>query len=695
MPGDPHIHAWGTPPPILWRRARTSLPFENMAPASPRLVLCEEKIREKSGLAPHRDLGARRRESGRGRPGYRHRAAQFRRRALSPAGGIQYLVALQSLNLYYNCISSLEEVLRLRSLVELSDVDLRLNPVVQCEPDCRLLVLHLLPQLKRLGVRTSSVYESRVTVEGALAIRPVPVVLGKRIPLALGAAEYLGGWVPIPARVYIHAGPHGLSSPDDRPVRDSERKASWLHFASEDSLDSLDSPAFFRVGRPRLSKASRTDPTARKCLALDADDEAVLNLIAECEWGLSNPPGSTGSSQKEHEVDVHGPQGPRDSEDSGTSSQRLSLSVQKLLNSLPAPEKYRKRRTPGGRVQAPVEQESLSCLEVPTRPACPEEGLSRQSSSEGQLEQTFPPSEASEPGEPRAPSWGSARQASPRLPTALVPGRKAALELAQLEALLDLVDRYWSGHRSLHGHGAFLAQARRILSSVEEFTSSPDSSTVVREEVNYLTLENKSLKSHLAEQQQQHSAKMREVVSALSSAHKEMDDLKQHLDKSLEENSSLKSLLSSMEQEVRNTDASAALNLQISATAPSLSGAQASGYGTDTNRPRPQPPGSEAFVDAFLSGLQTSVKKLSGEIVELKEHLEHCNKIRELTHMLQESHSSLVSTNERLLQELSQLRVQHQAEVEQLHWSYRQLKKTLALAPQGSPPGSASLGGRS
>lgn len=53
------------------------------------------------------------------------------------------------------------------------------------------------------------------------------------------------------------------------------------------------------------------------------------------------------------------------------------------------------------------------------------------------------------------------------------------------------------------------------------------------------------------------------------------------------------------------------------------------------------------------------------------------------------SSSSLVSTNEHLLQELSQVRAQHKAEVEQLHWSYKELKKTLALFP----PGSASLGG--
>ncbi|PNI27693.1 CEP72 isoform 5 [Pan troglodytes] len=91
-----------------------------------------------------------------------------------------------------------------------------------------------------------------------------------------------------------------------------------------------------------------------------------------------------------------------------------------------------------------------------------------------------------------------------------------------------------------------------------------------------------------------------------------------------------------------------------------------------------------------LVGLQTSVKRLCGEIVELKQHLEHYDKIQELTQMLQESHSSLVSTNEHLLQELSQVRAQHRAEVEQMHWSYQELKKTMALFPHSS----ASHGGR-
>lgn len=42
-----------------------------------------------------------------------------------------------------------------------------------------------------------------------------------------------------------------------------------------------------------------------------------------------------------------------------------------------------------------------------------------------------------------------------------------------------------------------------------------------------------------------------------------------------------------------------------------------------------------------FSGLQASMKQLSGEVVELKQHVEHYDKIQELTQMLQESHRSL------------------------------------------------------
>ncbi|XP_027462452.2 centrosomal protein of 72 kDa isoform X5 [Zalophus californianus] len=620
--------------------------------------------------------------------------------------GIQYLTSLESLNLYYNSISSLAEVLQLHSLTELTDVDFRLNPVVKNESDYRLFVVHMLPKLRQLGKRHSCAHILAHGSTRRCFVLSAPLVES----LCLIGGALLGRRAGSSGHRHL---PRKARSTDDRPVRESERKASRLHFASEESLASKQSfPAVFRVGRPCHSRALCTDPSAKKCLVMDADDEAVLNLIAECEWDLSNPPGSTSSSQREREADLHGSQesrhllspqsvqhqcgdsikkshekrkgssrgcGPEkrlqnqycgelppqcgqhvhftphpdstDIEDSAL-SQKSSLSAQKVLNPLPAPEKYRKRRMPGGRFQAPADQECLRRLERPNVSSSPEETLSRQSGSEGRSERTLSRSEVSEPAEEGPHSRSGTGEVAPTLYSAVSPVRKAALEVALLEALLDLVDRYWSGCKSLHGNEVFWAQARHILSSVQEFTTTQDSSTSVSEEISYLTLENKSLQKHLAEQQQEYRVKMSEAVSELSDMRKEMDDLRQHLDKSLEENSSLKALLFSMRKEAKHADTAATLNVQI-------------------------------------TGLQTSVKRLSGEIVELKQHLEHYDKIQDLTQMLQESHSALVSTNEHLLQKLNQVQAQHRAEVEQLHWSYKVLKKTLALFPHSS----ASLGG--
>uniref|UniRef100_A0A2K5V2H8 Centrosomal protein of 72 kDa n=1 Tax=Macaca fascicularis TaxID=9541 RepID=A0A2K5V2H8_MACFA len=638
-----------------------------MARAGPRLVLSEEAVRAKSGLGPHRDLAELQSLS---IPGtYQEKITHLGHSLMSLTGlksldlsrnslvsleGIQYLTALESLNLYYNCISSLAEVFRLHALTELVDVDFRLNPVVKVEPDYRLFVVHLLPKLRQL---------------------------------------------------------------DDRPVRESERKASRLHFASEDSLDSKESvPASLKEGRPCRPRAKCTEALAKQSLVMDADDEAVLNLIAECEWDLGRPPGSTSSSQKEREADSRGsqesrhllspqlvqyqcgdsgrqghetrrsscrgcclektpwsrprgefpppygaeleasrPPGPHmyftpdpdsvDTEDSA-SSQKLDLSAEMVPGSLPAPGKCRKRRMPGGRFQAFSDQEGLGCLERTHGSSVAEESLSRQNSSGSRSGRTLSQPEASETEEQRSRGMTDTREPSPGSRSAL-PGKKATLQAALLETLLDLVDRSWGGCRSLHSNEAFLTQARHILSSVEEFTAAQDGSATVGADVGSLALESKSLQSRLAEQQQRHAREMSEATAELQRTRQELDDLRQHLDKSLEENSSLKSLLLSMKKEVKSADTAATLNLQI-------------------------------------AGLQTSVKRLCGEIVELKQHLEHYDKIQELTQMLQESHSSLVSTNEHLLQELSQVRAQHRAEVEQMHWSYQELKKTMALFPHSS-----------
>uniref|UniRef100_H0VDB2 Centrosomal protein of 72 kDa n=1 Tax=Cavia porcellus TaxID=10141 RepID=H0VDB2_CAVPO len=636
-----------------------------MAPGS-RLVLSEDMVRERSGLGPHRDLAELESLSipGTYQETISHlgsslmhltglKSLDLSHNSLVSLEGIQYLVSLERLNLYYNCISSLAEVFRLHTLTELQDVDLRLNPVVKSEPDYRLFVLHMLPRLRQL---------------------------------------------------------------DDRLVRESERKASQWHFALEDSLDSKESlPPALKVGRPHHSRSRCADTSAKKCLAMDADDEAVLNLIAECEWDLTNPPGSMSSSQ-EQEATFHRTQESRhllsppsvqhqcgdpsrrghdkrrasssvcypkqppphqhcgdlslqhgepktccshsshlsastypdsaDIEDSSSSSQKPSLSSQKLSKPLPVPERHRKYRMPGERVQMLSDQ---ACLSHPERAVGPQgltESLSTQDSSGsgGRSQRAFSFSGAPEAENQTSRSMSDSKVPPPTSHSAAPLGKRAVLEMMLLEAFLDLVDKYWNGCRSLHGNQAFLGQARHILSSVQELVAAQGSTMTEDEEVSYLALENQSLHLRLAEQQQQYTTTMTEVTAELSSTQREMDTLRQHLDRSLEENNSLKSLLFNMKKEVKDGETAAALNAQI-------------------------------------SGLQTSVRQLSDEIVELTQQLQHYDKIQELTQMLQESHSSLVSTNEHLLQELSRERAQHRAEVEQMHWSFQELKKITALFP--------------
>ena len=52
---------------------------------------------------------------------------------------------------YYNNISGLQEVFRLRHNAALKELDLRLNPVTKEEPDYRLFIVHMLVHLRTLG----------------------------------------------------------------------------------------------------------------------------------------------------------------------------------------------------------------------------------------------------------------------------------------------------------------------------------------------------------------------------------------------------------------------------------------------------------------------------------------------------------------------------------------------------------------
>ena len=46
----------------------------------------------------------------------------------------------------------MEELQKLRFNASLKELDLRLNPVTRTEPDYRLYIIHMLPNLQKLGI---------------------------------------------------------------------------------------------------------------------------------------------------------------------------------------------------------------------------------------------------------------------------------------------------------------------------------------------------------------------------------------------------------------------------------------------------------------------------------------------------------------------------------------------------------------
>lgn len=62
-----------------------------------------------------------------------------------------------------------------------------------------------------------------------------------------------------------------------------------------------------------------------------------------------------------------------------------------------------------------------------------------------------------------------------------------------------------------------------------------------------------------------------------------------------------------------------------------------------------------------------------------KQDVVNASQIQELAAMLQESHQSLVATNDHLLQELEESKRRHSQEIMQMNMNYEHLKKTFNL----------------
>ncbi|XP_019613572.1 PREDICTED: centrosomal protein of 72 kDa-like [Branchiostoma belcheri] len=577
------------------------------------------------------------------------------RNALHSLEGLAQLRMLGKLNLYYNNIATLKELFRLRSNQQLQELDLRLNPVAKNEPDYRLFVVHMLPNLRRL---------------------------------------------------------------DDRPVRDTERKAAILHFSSEQAVEFAEQilGADATAGRPTQPRAEYTRGLSKYSTALHDDDNEILDLMVRTDWQPGQPVGITGSSAKSADSQDYTrqekrlmSQQPPDDDDyllgpvsqpaqgqpaqSATAGQVPSSLPKSILNlsggsvsrdpgiyqprdrgrvkfadevvhSAADPnlqftdelQAYTKFTSQGVFTPAP------DCAQTEERSTVPVSQPPIKSSATESRDQPYyqsqPLPKLYSQSQPTLQSYSqskSVEQAHSQSQPLMEPSSEQHVAKRQLEQetagettvavdiirsefmdqLLTVVDKYWNGSGSLHKNQKFQGLAKNLVTDFVSKCTSKYQHEFQRlnEDMAAFAEENVKLRRRLSSDGEEN------LRTRLEEEQRSAESVRGRLQQALEEGEVLKKRLFSME-----TSASSQ---------------------------------SQGAEDLRRIGEQN--KQLNQEVNSLKLQLVNYKKMQELTSMLQESHKSLVATNEHLLSELEQTRQRHQHEVEQLHWSYDQLKRTAEL----------------
>ncbi|KAM9353330.1 centrosomal protein of 72 kDa [Symphorus nematophorus] len=500
--------------------------------------------------------------------------------ALISVNGVQHLKVLERLILYYNCIPSLEEVKVLYDLPALRELDLRLNPLTKSHPLYRPHLVHTMPNLRKL---------------------------------------------------------------DGCSVRDTERKAAIMQFSS-DLLPQQKSSCLNQAAEQRSSdqRLALVDRLTKKLSLLTDSDDIVLNFVATNHEGQSEAQPLSDSVHKDAE------------EAKDFTEQRSSTPKQETAKSIlryPT-TKYDNTESKVPYMKEPSHKSSAASLKVTDRPKVsfgpyvekhrPVPAKQKQKDVPKQTRHAARGHYTANPDQSRrySSSFINIRPPSPcrsglnlsdpsnpilhppRLTYSSFNRTEGGSSLPQreekkkrgsyrkpLEMLLNLVDKHWTGERSLHHNNNFLSQAVQILSMMENDISSREA------EVRTLRREADALNFQATAREEEHRAEVRNLSVQLEEARSSVGKLNEQLRIVLEENVALQKQLIKLERQYLKSMMKSSPITQI----------------------------KEA---------QTEVEELRKEIEGLREKVQEAEKVKELSNMLQESHRSLVATNECLLAEL-------------------------------------------
>lgn len=174
--------------------------------------------------------------------------------------------------------------------------------------------------------------------------------------------------------------------------------------------------------------------------------------------------------------------------------------------------------------------------------------------------------------------------------------------------ILDLVDKYWNGSKSLHQNYKFLGQANQLLKQYYPSNANgANSDTEMMFRLKQLQDENKNLQNQLKNQQKYGEPSASELQ--YKNYAQEIDILKKKLMNALEDNKRIHAEFSSKSEKLAK----------------------------------------EHNLESIEN--QNGNMKRENEIMRIK--LKQYEQLQALTAMLQESHKSLVTTNDHLLQEIN------------------------------------------
>nr|XP_002131853.1 centrosomal protein of 72 kDa-like [Ciona intestinalis] len=487
--------------------------------------------------------------------------------------GIEHLSVLEQLNLYYNKINDLKEIFRLRKNQNLRDIDLRLNPVTGNEPDYRLFIAHMLPLLRRL---------------------------------------------------------------DDRPVRDSERRAAMMHFANEGEGmfgdDSIAPPSETKSEKQksRQPRVEYVKNLVKKPTVIDGED-TVTDVIDFVDKGFTNQP--TSNKNKKPTTQMH------------TKDELLKLvrEEEKVVGRFNKPKDRNRIESEETNLKFTDEDEAYSQFKgvahFTPHPGSDDLPPTVNQETASTITNMSSSNDFQELPEGKRLSFGESTT------TQEVSRRKNLTQIKLVESILDLVDRYWNGSKSLHYHQKFQSLVQKPLDCYEkELLSAREVQIkVLQDKISTQQQEVAALHQQLhdvAKKSSQASSKLDELASTT----KELEATKHRLHATNSDNKLLRTKVLEMESMVKQ------------------------------EKQKPNVGQSERIVE-----LENERKDLIQQVASMKRNAEQFERLNQLTEMLQDSHRSLVTTNEHLLAELDDSRGRHQSEIEQLKWSYDQLRSTTKL----------------